>query len=128
MRKFTFAAAAAALLGGAWGLFYLYRGMGATDVIRGLSGLRMALALYAQEHKGPPASYAEVIRYGKLEEAPLLKLRRHRGASSVKDVPSRQVRDTGGWAYVNVPGSPDFGLVFIDCSHMDEKGRFWSEF
>jgi hypothetical protein len=38
------------------------------------------------------------------------------------------VEDTGGWAYVNAPASPDFGLVFLDCSHSDEKGRRWSEF
>ena len=29
---------------------------------------------------------------------------------------------------MNEPGDPDFGLLYIDCAHKDEKGRFWSEF
>lgn len=127
-RKFAFAAAAAALvLAAAW-LTDFSSGMDPQEAIRKLSGLRMSLALYAMEGKPPPAAFADVIRAGKLEEAPTLKLPWHLRSARVRDVPSRAVTDTGGWAYVNAPADPDFGQVFIDCSHKDPKGRFWSEF
>lgn len=122
------AAGAAGLLAAGAGLFHLSSGMEPAEVIRKLSGLRVSLALYAMQRQGPPASFSEVIRAGHLEAAPALKLPWHPRAGRVRDVSSRAVRDTGGWAYVNAPGDPDFGLVFIDCAHQDAKGRFWSEF
>jgi len=101
--------------------------MPAPDVVRKLSGLRLALEFYRQERRTPPPSYAAVMESGKLEEVPRLKLKGHRTSSRVADVKSFLLRDTGGWAYVNAAG-PDFGLVYIDCTHFDEKGRPWSEF
>ena len=35
------------------------------------------------------------------------------------------IKSEGG--YVNDPADPQFGVVYIDCTHKDEKGRFWSE-
>ncbi len=121
-------AAAAALA--AFGVFahYLYSGMGAAEVVRKLAGLRLSLALYAQEHKCPPPAFEYTVRDGKLEAPPLLKLPRHFRASSVRNVSSLKITDSGTWAYVNNPKDADFGLLFIDCSHKDEKGRFWSDF
>lgn len=103
-------------------------GMTPQEAIRRLSGLRVAVALYRLEYKAPPASFGELVRSGKLEAPPDLKLPWHRGSSAVRDVPSMRITDSGGWAYVNGPKSPDFGLIYIDCSHRDGKGRFWSEF
>jgi hypothetical protein len=129
MRKlFTFLLAAAALAAAASWLLWLRGGMDAAEGVRKLSGLRLSAELYRQQHKKAPASFIETLRSGTLEVVPQLKLRGHLGASSVKDRPSFSVQDTGGWAYVNNPKDPAFGLVFIDCAHKDERGRFWSEF
>lgn len=102
--------------------------MKAPEVIRKLSGLRIAVALCGMEHKPPPADFSDLVRGGKMEGVPYLKLPRHLGSASVRSTPVQDIRDTGGWAYVNDPKDPHFGLVYIDCSHKDEKGRFWSEF
>lgn len=127
MKKRIFTAAAlAAVLALARG--YWYGGMDAPEVIRKLSSLRLALALYGVEHKGPPADFAEVLSSGKLEAVPELKLRRHFKSRKVRNVPAMKITDSGGWAYVNDPKNKDFGLAYIDCSHKDEKGRYWSEF
>ncbi|HAN04293.1 MAG TPA: hypothetical protein DCQ25_03355 [Elusimicrobia bacterium] len=120
--------AAAAVGGAGWGLFYLRSGMDAAEVVRKLSGIRLSLELYRQEHKKYPASFAETLRAGTLEAAPELKLPGHLRNSQVRDTPALAIKDTGGWAYVSDPKSPDFGLLYIDCSHRDEKSRFWSEF
>ncbi len=126
MRKTIFLAAA--VLVAAWAAFYFYRGMEAAEVVRKLAGLRVSLELYRQEYKRLPASFGDTLKAGTLEEAPALKLPRHLKDSSVRDTPSMLIKDSGGWAYVNAPSDPAFGLLYIDCSHKDEKGRFWSEF
>ncbi len=126
MKKITILAAAALL--SAWGFLYLSRGMEAAEVVRRLSGMRVSLELYRQQYKELPASFAETLRAGTLEEAPALKLPGHLKKSRVRDTPAMLIKDTGGWAYVNGPGDPAFGLLYIDCAHKDEKGRFWSEF
>ena len=126
MKKITILAAAALL--SAWGFRYLSRGMEAAEVVRRLSGMRVSLELYRQQYKKLPASFAETLRAGTLEEAPALKLPGHLRKSKVLDTPAMVIKDTGGWAYVNGPGDPAFGLLYIDCAHKDEKGRFWSEF
>ena len=130
MKKRIILAAAAVLLAlGGWqagGI--LFRGMKAAEVVRKLSAIRLALALYAVEHKEPPAAFEGLLDSGKLEAVPELKLRGHFYSSKVANVPAFAIRDTGGWAYVNDPRSRDFGLAYIDCSHKDEKGRYWSEF
>jgi len=126
MKKYAVLATTALLA--AWGCGYFIRGMEAAEVVRKLAGMRVSLELYRQEYRRLPASFSETLRAGTLEEAPALKLPRHLKSSSVKDMPSRLIKDTGGWAYVNNPGDPDFGLLYIDCAHRDEKGRYWSEF
>jgi hypothetical protein len=125
--KIFTAAALAAALALARGLWY--GGMDAPEVVRKLSSLRLALALYSAEHnKVPPPDFADVLTSGKLEAVPELKLRRHFKREKVRNVPTMEITDSGGWVYVNNPRDKDFGLAYIDCSHKDEKGRFWSEF
>lgn len=106
----------------------LFRTMGAAEVIRKLQGLRMAVELFRQDKGRLPAGMNEVILNGTLEAVPELKLKRHTSSVKVRNTARMEILDTGRWSYVNEPGSPDFGTVFIDCSHKDEKGRFWSEF
>ena len=115
------------LLLAAAGLVRLRARMPASDVMRKLSGMRVALTLYRLEYKTPPGSFEQVLAAGKLETVPAIKLAWHRGSAQVLNVPSFKFRDTGAWAYVNDPAAAQFGLVYIDCTHKDEKGRFWSE-
>ncbi|OGR68510.1 MAG: hypothetical protein A2081_05825 [Elusimicrobia bacterium GWC2_61_19] len=107
---------------------YYLSGMNAAEVIRKLSGIRMALALYTLEHKTAPAAFEDLLREGKLEAAPAIKLRRHFRRAAVRNTATFEIKDSGAWAYVNSPKDPRFGLVYIDCAHMDEKGRYWSDF
>ena len=127
-KKLTFLLGAAGLAAAAGGVLYLRSGMGAAEAVRKLSALRIAVELYRMEKGKPPQSFAETVRSGKLEGVPRLKLPGHFPSSEVRDVPALRVADTGGWAYVNAPGDRDFGLVYLDCSHRDERGRYWSEF
>ncbi len=127
-RKRILIAAAAALAAALLLLLRLASGMTAGEAVRKLSGLRMALELYRMEYKAPPAAFGDLVRSGKLEQPPELKLSWHRGSSAVRNTPSMTITDTGGWAYVNDPKDPAFGLIYIDCTHRDERGRFWSEF
>lgn len=129
MKKvFTFLLGAALLAAAASWVRWFRGGMDAAEALRKLSGLRVSLELYRQEHKKFPPGFAETIRSAKLEGAPQLKLPGHLGCSSVQDRPAMTIKDTGGWAYVNDAASPDFGLVYIDCAHKDGRGRYWSEF
>lgn len=36
-----------------------------------------------------------------------------------------KIRDTGGWGYVTDPQAACYGMVFVDCSHADSKGKPW---
>ncbi len=127
MEKRVLALMAASLLA-AWAGYHYIHGMEADEVVRKLAGMRVSLELYRQEYRRLPASFRETLKAGVLEEAPALKLSRHLKVSSVKDTPSMLIKDTGSWAYVNDPKDPNFGLIYIDCAHKDEKGRYWSEF
>jgi hypothetical protein len=120
--------ALAAVLSVLWALHYLQGGMDAAEVVRKLSGMRISVELYRQEHRKLPASFADTLREGTLEEAPELKLPGHFKTSRVRDTPSMLITNTGGWAYVNDPADPAFGLVYIDSARRDERSRFWSEF
>jgi len=109
-------------------LTHMSTAMPAAVVIRKLAGIRVALALYRQEHKTRPATFERVLSEGNLEIVPEIKLAWHRQRSKVTDVSAFEIKDTGAWNYVNDPTSAQFGLVYIDCRHKDEQGRFWSEF
>ena len=109
-------------------LNYRYYSMKSPEVIRRLTGLRLAAGLFRISKGRPPAGLGELIKSGNLEAAPELKLRTHRATSKVRTASGPAVMDTGGWAYINDPKSADYGTFFIDCSHADEKGRYWSWF
>ncbi len=109
-------------------LSYRNYSMKSPEVIRKLTGLRMAAGLFRISKGRPPAGIGELIKAGNLEIVPGLKLRHHRAASKVRNASGPEVMDTGGWAYINDPKSADYGTFFIDCSHTDEKGRYWSWF
>ncbi len=130
MKKRTYIAlgVAGAALAAFFSLSHFPRAMKSAEVIRRLQGMRLAVELFRQTKGRRPADIDEVILSGNLE-APLgLSLKGHRASSKVRNSARAGSLDTGGWGYVNDPASADFGTVFIDCSHKDEKGRPWSMF
>lgn len=36
--------------------------------------------------------------------------------------------DAAGWAYVNAPGAQDWGLVYVNCTHKDTQGKYWTSY
>jgi hypothetical protein len=40
----------------------------------------------------------------------------------------KSVADEGGWGYVNNPADPEFGRVFVNCTHTDAKGVRWDHY
>ncbi len=102
--------------------------MDSSEVIRKLSGMRLAVGLFRASKGVPPSDIEELIRNGNLEAVPELKLKTHRLSSKVRNTAGFMVRDTGGWAYINDPKNSGYGTVYIDCAHADEKGRYWSWF
>ena len=119
---------AALLFAAVGGVRYTNSSMEPAEVIRKLSVMRMAVTFFRLARGRRPADIGEVIKNGNLEAVPVLKLKRHLASSKVRNTPEPAARDTGGWAYVNDPKSRAFGTIFIDCTHKDGKGRFWSEF
>lgn len=52
----------------------------------------------------------------------------HEPSNAVIYVKSKaSLTDAGGWAYVNNPADPEFGHLFINCSHADSSGQKWNE-
>ena len=41
---------------------------------------------------------------------------------------TKQVDDRGGWGYVNDPASPEYGRVFINCTHREIRRKLvWKD-
>ncbi|MBI4803112.1 MAG: hypothetical protein HY796_11365 [Elusimicrobia bacterium] len=128
MKKIPLIISAALVLAALGVLRYYLYSMDAAEVVRRLAGMRVATALFRLSKGSAPANFNDLVTSGNLEAPPKLKLKWHRASLKVRPTPVLQAKDTGGWGYVNDPKSRDFGTIFIDCAHRDEKGRSWSEF
>ena len=90
------------------------------------SGLQVYYGVKGGEYPREPALLIpELIR-----EVPELHLPEHDRTARVtvinskkydKDF-SRAVEDTGGWLYFSDPGSDNYGLLLLDCSHTEAGG------
>ncbi|OGS59594.1 MAG: hypothetical protein A3J79_01480 [Elusimicrobia bacterium RIFOXYB2_FULL_62_6] len=109
-------------------LRYYSSSMDAAEAVRRLAGMRVAMTLFKISKGSPPKDFRELTAGGQLEAPMDLKLKWHGTSSQVRHAPALRAEDNGGWGYVNDPASPDFGTIFIDCLHRDERGRYWSEF
>ena len=91
--------------------------------------MRSALNIYYGDHEGVYPETPEAVLGSPM---PVLWDPRitgpHPPTNKVELVKSRELRDTGNWAYVNDPKSEDYGLLFIDCTHTDDRGKSWSEY
>ncbi len=105
---------------------YMGRQQSEAEIVRKLSAVRLALTLYNVNHNKKPATPYELIKAGYLEDIPVLKLRWKMPSNEVELMDSMSIKNTGRWAYVKNPNSPDFGLFYIDSAASDRKGRPWS--
>jgi uncharacterized RDD family membrane protein YckC len=44
------------------------------------------------------------------------------------EIDSTKLKDTGGWGYVVDAKAKCYGMVFVDCTHQDTKGKRWPEY
>ncbi len=90
----------------------------------GLVLLRRAIQAYYGEKGAFPEDIKELVP-NYLPGIPVARVKRHSAVNSVrhisgKDFRAKKFADSGGWAYVNVPGDSDWGLLFLDCTHHTE--------
>jgi hypothetical protein len=96
-----------------------------------LAALRAAVNDYKAARGFYPSDPAELVRSGAIRELPPLWGGGPAGfphprtsAAAVYEKP--EARDSGGWAYSVRKGSAP--LVFIDCVHLDSRGKAWSAY
>lgn len=99
-----------------------------------LSELRQAVERYRLAHGGrSPDSIGAMVEAKTIPEIPRLWRQHdkipHAHAAEAAVVADRTATDSGRWAFVVSPSSPSLtGTIFIDCTHTDTRGRFWSEY
>ncbi len=109
-----------------------------------LGSLRSALAIYYGDAEGVyPATLDALIGPKYLPAIPKTKIDAHMetavwtpyGAEVCtgkteygSEIDSTKIKDTGGWGYVTDPKAPCYGMVFVDCTHRDSKGKLWPEY
>lgn len=99
-----------------------------------LGGLRQAIDAYKKTHDGAvPASLEAVLDAKTLPQVPSLwaslNETGHKKTSETIVMSERTGTDSGKWAYVVSPSSPELsGVVFIDCTHTDAKSSVWTSY
>lgn len=103
-----------------------------------LGMLRSARTSYAIANKGAsPADLNALSAGGKyLPEPPVLWLGNdgarvnvpHEPTTEYAYYPTRSLKDSGKWAFVNGRDDKDYGEIYIDCTHTDTKGTQWSSY
>lgn len=108
-----------------------------------LGALRSASAIYYGDMEGlyPASLEALIPRY--LPAMPKTKLAEHKetdvwtaygadictgGGQYEDEIDASKLKDTGGWGYVADPEAKCWGKIFVDCTHVDTKGRSWPEY
>lgn len=98
--------------------------------LRTLQAFRAALQVYYGEKGGEyPKSPAQLVP-AMLSGVPELLLPEHDRTSGITVIDSkkydkdfsRAVTDSGGWLYFSNPGSDNYGLLVLDCSHAEAGG------
>lgn len=99
-----------------------------------LGELRQAVERYRLAHDGrSPDSIEAMVSAKTIPGIPALWRKSdeipHSRTAEAAVVADRTATDSGRWAFVVSPSSPSLtGTVFIDCTHTDTRGRFWSEY
>ena len=100
-----------------------------------LWNLRNALAVYARDGtKNYPDSLDSILKtipYLPVDFLPYwptpYTTARHDGTMAVHYFRSFTPDDSGGWGYVNEPTDPNFGKVFVNCTHRNWEGNRWCD-
>ncbi len=94
-----------------------------------LAKLRTVVGFYKEGRGTYPTTFEAVASDSLLlKEVPkvVLSPKSHfRTSREVRHFSSLTSDDGGTWGYVNEPSSPDFGKVFVNCTHQDINGREW---
>ncbi len=95
-----------------------------------LGGIRSALSIYYGDMEGQyPANLASLTVGGKYmrtisaAKAPDY----HTDTSTVAEQLSASDAG-GGWVYNNTSSDPNFGTVWVNCTHTDTKGTTWTKY
>ena len=95
-----------------------------------LGAVRSALSIYYGDNEGvyPTDSLGSLTLNGKyLTSMPLAKTPNyHPDSATVANVTSGN--DAGGWAYDNTTTDPNYGTVWVNCTHTDTKGNIWTSY
>ncbi|MFH2202536.1 MAG: type II secretion system protein [Elusimicrobiota bacterium] len=97
-----------------------------------LGSIRSALSIYYADvlTQHPYEVGALTVNGRYLAEIPKTSLKEyHPDSMSVLNVSSPNgIDDAGGWAYNNDATAPDYGNVWVNCTHTDGKGTAWSTY
>ena len=115
---------------------------GALDPRAALASMRSGLRLYYAAHEGTyPPRIEPLSEDGEImKSVPELwsgendgvnfpgRRQPHPATREARNASVLTPEDSGLWGYVNDPESPQFGALFIDCTHTDSRGRRISEY
>ena len=94
-----------------------------------LGTVRSALSIYYGDMEGLyPLDMEALTVAGKyLSVIPPTKTPNYHTDSSVVRAQT-SANDLGGWSYNNVATNPNFGTVWVNCTHTDTKGSVWTSY
>ena len=109
-----------------------------------LGSLKSAAAIYYGDAEGQyPATLDALVGPKYIPAIPKTKIDAHMETNVVTlygaevctgkteygtQIDAGKIKDTGGWGYVADPKAPCWGMIFVDCSHKDTKGKLWPEY
>jgi len=95
-----------------------------------LGAIRSALYIYHGDHDEtyPKMPQDLTIDGNYMSALPKIQDTPHAPTDAVAPYSTRSSRDTGSWGYVNNPSDPDWGSIYIDCTHTDLKGVVWASY
>jgi prepilin-type N-terminal cleavage/methylation domain-containing protein len=97
-----------------------------------LGSLRSAMTIYYGDMEGVyPSNPAALTIAGKyLSTVPNAKTPNYHADSSgiVLGNQATGITDLGGWIYDSLNSDPQYGNLFVNCSHTDSKGSQWESY
>ena len=95
-----------------------------------LGAVRSSLSIYYEDTEGRyPDRLEELLVGGKyMGTIPQVQLAPHPKTRAVTYHATRSPLDTGGFGYVNNPYDPDYGTLWLDCTHTDPRGAAWASY
>ncbi len=95
-----------------------------------LAGLRSALSIYYGDLEGVyPSQMSSLTINGKyMAQLPASNPANHHPASTGENdqATGSWTVDPGGWVYDNNSSDPNYGTVWVGCTHTDTKGSVWT--